>query len=104
MINVVPQESIPIIDLFNWDDPKVEDAICDVVEKWVHKREPSKHVRCGSSFSPEVEKALEWKDYLSLFYVSKIEVATTWPPTCRDDVLEYMKRYEVMVKRLLKRG
>ena len=34
MIQVVPQESIPIIDMPNWDDPKVGDSICDAAEKW----------------------------------------------------------------------
>lgn len=119
MINVVPQETIPIIDMSNWDDPKVEDAICDAAEKWgffqiinhgvplevlenvkdatyrfyeqppeekvkyTKENSPTKHVRYGSSFNAEAEKALEWKDYLSLFYVSEDEAAKTWPPTCR---------------------
>lgn len=119
MINVLPQESIPIIDMSNWDDPKVQDSICDAAEKWgffqiinhgvplevldsvkdatyrfyglppkekvkyTKENSSTKHVRYGSSFSPEAEKALEWKDYLSLFYVSEDEAATTWPPACR---------------------
>lgn len=119
MIKVVPQQSIPIIDMSNWDDSKVSDAICDAAEKWgffqiinhrvpiqvldnvqdatyrfyglpaeekvkyTKEKSPSKHVRYGSSFSPEAEKALEWKDYLSLFYVSEDEAAATWPPACR---------------------
>ncbi|KAJ1399386.1 Oxoglutarate/iron-dependent dioxygenase [Sesbania bispinosa] len=137
MINVVPQESIPIIDMSNWDDPKVEDAICDAAEKWgffqiinhgvplqvlknvqdatyrfyeqpveekvkyTKENSPSKNVRYGSSFSPEAEKALEWKDYLSLFYVSDAEAVATWPPACRDEALEYMKRSETLIKQLL---
>ncbi|GKB16074.1 hypothetical protein Tco_0849997 [Tanacetum coccineum] len=35
------------------------------------------------NFTPEAEKALEWKDYLSLFFVSDDEFATLWPSVCR---------------------
>ena|ERR1044072_7314435 len=119
MIQVAPQESIPIIDMSNWDDPKVGDAICDAAEKWgffqiinhgvplqvlenvkdatyrffelpaeekvkcSKENSPSNHVRYGSSFSPDAEKALEWKDYLSLFFVSEAEAIATWPTACR---------------------
>nr|AFK37640.1 unknown [Lotus japonicus] len=137
MIQVVPQESIPIIDMSNWDDPKVGDAICEAAQKWgffqiinhgvplqvlenvkdatyrfyelpaeqklkyTKENSPSKDVRYGSSFSPEAEKALEWKDYLSLFFVSEAEAVATWPPACRDEALEYMKRSETVIKQLL---
>jgi feruloyl-CoA ortho-hydroxylase len=40
-------------------------------------------VRFGTSFSPEAEKALEWKDYLSLFYVSEDEASALWPSVCK---------------------
>lgn len=119
MIKVISDQSIPIIDMSSWDDPKVEDAICDAAEKWgffqiinhgvplqvldnvkdathrfydlpaeekvkyTKENSPSKHVRYGSSFSPEAEKALEWKDYLSLFYDSDAEAVATWPLACR---------------------
>lgn len=114
--NNIPQESIPIIDMSNWEDPEVANAICDAAEKWgffqvvnhgvptdvlenvqnathqfyglpsEEKRKyskefsPSNSVRFGSSFSPVAEKALEWKDYLSLFYVSDDEAFELWPP------------------------
>ena len=32
--NILPQESIPIIDMSNWDEPKVSESICDAAEKW----------------------------------------------------------------------
>ncbi|XP_021891170.1 LOW QUALITY PROTEIN: feruloyl CoA ortho-hydroxylase 1-like [Carica papaya] len=32
--NNIPQESIPIIDMSNWEDPEVANAICDAAEKW----------------------------------------------------------------------
>ncbi|KAE9600812.1 hypothetical protein Lal_00011321 [Lupinus albus] len=137
MIKVVSQESIPIIDMSNWNDPKVGDAICDAAEKWgffqvinhgipiqvlenvkdatyrfyelpskekvkyTKENSSSKHVRYGSSFTPEAEKALEWKDYLSLFYVSEDEAMATWPYACRDEALEYMKMSETLIKQLL---
>lgn len=41
------------------------------------------NVRFGTSFTPQAEKALEWKDYLSLFYVSDEEAYALWPPACR---------------------
>ncbi|RDX68955.1 Feruloyl CoA ortho-hydroxylase 1 [Mucuna pruriens] len=31
---IVPQESIPIIDFSNWDDPDVQDSIFDAATKW----------------------------------------------------------------------
>ena len=116
---IMSRESIPIIDMSKWDDPKVAEAICEAAEKWgffqiinhgvpievlenvkeathqffrlpaEEKRKylkefsPSNNVRFGSSFSPEAEKALEWKDYLSLFYVSEDEASALWPAVCK---------------------
>lgn len=50
-----------------------------------HSKENSttNNVRYGTSFTPQAEKALEWKDYLSLFYVSDDEAAALWPSACR---------------------
>ncbi|XP_075635953.1 feruloyl CoA ortho-hydroxylase F6H1-3-like [Castanea sativa] len=135
--NILPQESIPIIDMSNWDEPKVSESICDAAEKWgffqiinhgvsievlenvkdaTHRffnlpaeekrkfskeNSPSNSVRFGTSFSPEAEKALEWKDYLSLFYVSEDEASALWPSACKDQVLEYMRRSDPVIQRLL---
>lgn len=54
-------------------------------EKRKYSKENSctNNVRYGTSFSPQAEKALEWKDYLSLFYVSDDEAASRWPSQCR---------------------
>ncbi|KAF8396013.1 hypothetical protein HHK36_017624 [Tetracentron sinense] len=137
MGKVVTEESIPVIDMSKWDDPKVADSICDAAEKWgffqiinhdvplevlenvkeathrffglraEEKRKYSKensstnNVRFGTSFSPQAERSLEWKDYLSLFYVSEDEASALWPPQCKDQALEYMKRSEPVIKRLL---
>ena len=113
------KDSIPVIDMSNWDDPEVAQAICDAASKWgffqivnhrvpIHvledvkdatqkffalpaeeklkyskERSVTNSVRFGTSFTPEAEKALEWKDYLSLFFVSVDEAASLWPPVCR---------------------
>ncbi|KAB5572853.1 hypothetical protein DKX38_000047 [Salix brachista] len=69
--------------------------------KYLKEFSPSNNVRFGTSFSPEAEKALEWKDYLSLLYVSEDEASALWPSVCRDQVLEYMKRSEIVVRKLL---
>lgn len=115
----MPEESIPIIDMSNWEDPKVAESICNAAEKWgffqllnhgvpievleqvkeaTHRffempaeekckfskeHSSSNNVRFGTSFSPEAEKALEWKDWLSLFYVSEDEASAHWPPVCK---------------------
>ncbi|XVE81126.1 hypothetical protein DITRI_Ditri15bG0037700 [Diplodiscus trichospermus] len=128
MTNILAQESIPIINMSNWEDPQVAKSICDAASKWgffqiinhevpvevlenikdatyrffglpaevknqysedhshlaqvlalKQRREqeldymnkdhlPLNNVKFGTSLSPE--KALSWKEYLSLFYVS----------------------------------
>ena len=32
--NIMTLESIPIIDMSNWDEPKVSESICDAAERW----------------------------------------------------------------------
>ncbi|KAK9079032.1 hypothetical protein SSX86_000701 [Deinandra increscens subsp. villosa] len=71
-------------------------------QKYSKEHSVTNNVRYGTSFTPEVEKALEWKDYLSLFFVSKDEAASYWPPVCRNQALEYMKSSEIIVKKLFK--
>lgn len=119
MNRVTADESIPIIDVSNWDDPKVASAICDAAEKWgffqiinhgipiqvldnlkdatcrffnlpaeeknkySKKNTVSNNVLYTTSFLPHVETALEWKDYLSLFYVSEDEASKLWPSVCK---------------------
>ncbi|GAB2251866.1 hypothetical protein Droror1_Dr00004713 [Drosera rotundifolia] len=135
---VVPGESIPVIDLSKWEDPKVARSICEAVEKWgffqvinhgvpievldsvkeatfrffglsheekkmfFKEHSPSNHVRLSTSFFPKAESAMEWKDYLSLFYVSDEEALQWWPAACRDQLLDYMKKCESIIQPLCK--
>ncbi|XP_047323379.1 feruloyl CoA ortho-hydroxylase F6H1-3-like [Impatiens glandulifera] len=72
-------------------------------EKNKHSKDnsPTNNVRFGTSFTPHAEKALEWKDFLSLFYVSQEEADACWPQACKDEALEFLKSSEVMIKKLL---
>lgn len=44
---------------------------------------PSPLVKYGTSFVPEKEKALEWKDYISMLYTNDAEALEHWPKECR---------------------
>ena len=55
----------------------------DEKRKYLKENSPTNNVRLMTSFLPNVEKALEWKDYLSLFYVSEEEAEAVWPPVCK---------------------
>lgn len=44
---------------------------------------PSPLVKYGTSFVPEKEKALEWKDYVSMIYTSDAEALQQWPQGCK---------------------
>ncbi|CAH9094576.1 unnamed protein product [Cuscuta europaea] len=70
-------------------------------KKYSKDNSPTSNVRYSTSFLPQIEEALEWKDHLSMFYVSHDEAALYWPPSCRDDALEYLKSCEVVSKKLL---
>ncbi|KAL4562391.1 hypothetical protein LXL04_034593 [Taraxacum kok-saghyz] len=70
-------------------------------KKYLFKNSPTKNIRLVTSFIPEVDKVFEWKDYLSCLYVSDDEAMSIWPSVCRDQVLEYMKSCEPIIKRLL---
>ncbi|XP_076918277.1 feruloyl CoA ortho-hydroxylase F6H1-3-like [Bidens hawaiensis] len=69
--------------------------------KYSKERSATTNIRYGTSFAPEAEKALEWKDYLSLFFVSSDEAASLWPPICRNQALTYIESSEIVVKKLL---
>ncbi|KAH7560387.1 hypothetical protein JRO89_XS10G0009000 [Xanthoceras sorbifolium] len=110
MTKVEPRESIPVIDMSKWDDPQVANSICDAAEKWgffqvVNHGVPLEVLdnvkKATYGFTPQAEKALEWKDYLSLFYVSEEEAAALWPPVCKDQILEYMRSSKPLINHLL---
>ncbi|KAB2095439.1 hypothetical protein ES319_A01G036700v1 [Gossypium barbadense] len=71
--------------------------------KAVYRKEvsPSPLVKYGTSFVPEKEKALEWKDYISMGYTNENEALQQWPMECRDVALQYLKTSHEMVKKLL---
>ncbi|XP_022776969.1 feruloyl CoA ortho-hydroxylase 1-like [Durio zibethinus] len=62
---------------------------------------PTPLVKYGTSFVPAKEKALEWKDYISMVYTNDAEVLQHWPIECREVALEYLKTSLDMVKKLL---
>lgn len=48
---------------------------------------PSPRIKYGTSFVPEKEKALEWKDYISMVYSSDEDALQYWPNQCKYDLL-----------------
>ncbi|OMO62045.1 Oxoglutarate/iron-dependent dioxygenase [Corchorus olitorius] len=64
---------------------------------------PTHTVTLTTSFAPQAETALEWKDYLAFRFVpGDQESFALWPPVCREEVVEYMKRAEPVIWKLLK--
>ncbi|XP_010644912.1 scopoletin 8-hydroxylase [Vitis vinifera] len=62
---------------------------------------PSPYVKYGTSFVPEKEKALEWKDYVSMVYTSDADAFEFWPNECKEVALEFLKASISMVRRIL---
>ncbi|GLT81806.1 hypothetical protein SLE2022_002380 [Rubroshorea leprosula] len=135
---IVTEDSIPIIDVSDWNDPKVTESICEAACTWGffqivnhgltledldkikdagHRffglpnqerakywkgKSPANTVSLFTSFSPHAEAVLEWKDFLSFRYVSgDPEASALWPPVCKFQVLEYMEKAKIVIKRLL---
>jgi hypothetical protein len=44
---------------------------------------PSSSVTYGTSFAPEKETALEWKDYISMAYTCDADALQYWPMECK---------------------
>jgi feruloyl-CoA ortho-hydroxylase len=40
-------------------------------------------VKYGTSSVPEKEKGLEWKDYISMLYITNAEALEYWPKECK---------------------
>ncbi|KAK9275304.1 hypothetical protein L1049_022566 [Liquidambar formosana] len=58
-------------------------------------------VNYGTSFVPEKEMALEWKDYVSMVYSSDGDALQYWPSECKEVALEYLKTSSKMVRTIL---
>ncbi|GAB4852707.1 hypothetical protein Ancab_040550 [Ancistrocladus abbreviatus] len=135
-LELVIDESIPIIDVCNWEDQTVCDAICNASKKYgffqiinhgipievleevqvaAHRffqlptEEKVKYkadvfkpgtAKLETSFSPNKEKILEWKDYLSMHYVDHETASANWPPVCKDAALDYFNRVQVIVRKI----
>ncbi|GMJ07044.1 hypothetical protein like AT3G13610 [Hibiscus trionum] len=130
--------SIPVIDVSNWDDPKVTESICEAAGKWgffqiinhgvplevlesvkegAHRffglpneernkywvgNSPSGTVALKTSFAPEAESVLEWKDYLSFRCSPEdLESFPLWPPVCRNEVVKYLESAKPVIRKLL---
>ncbi|GMJ09996.1 Scopoletin 8- Hydroxylase [Hibiscus trionum] len=107
---------IPPIDLSKLDGPEHDQVVNQIVRAAetlgffqvvnhgaVYRKEvsPSPLVKYGTSFVPEKEKALEWKDYISMAYTNDDEALQQWPVECRDFALQYLKTSHEMVTKLL---
>ncbi|TKY49387.1 Feruloyl CoA ortho-hydroxylase 1 [Spatholobus suberectus] len=62
---------------------------------------PSPKVKYGTSFVPEKEKALEWKDYISMVYSTDEEAVQYWPNLCKEVALEYLMLSSKMARDIL---
>ncbi|XP_065858953.1 scopoletin 8-hydroxylase-like [Euphorbia lathyris] len=62
---------------------------------------PSPLVKYGTSFVPEKEKALEWKDYVSMLYSNDADALQFWPQECKEEALEFLRTATKMVKKVL---
>ncbi|KAK9137322.1 hypothetical protein Sjap_007916 [Stephania japonica] len=58
-------------------------------------------VKYGTSFLPEKEEALEWKDYLSMIYTNDKDALEHWPKLCKEVALEYLKTSSEVGRRIL---
>ncbi|MED6200605.1 Scopoletin 8-hydroxylase [Stylosanthes scabra] len=62
---------------------------------------PSSKVKYGTSFVPEKEKALEWKDYISMGYTNDEDALQYWPNQCKEVALDYLKLSSKMVREIV---
>lgn len=62
---------------------------------------PSPFVKYGTSFVPDKEKALEWKDYVSMTYTNDSDACEFWPNDCKEVALEFLRTSTHIVKSIL---
>ncbi|KAK8683247.1 hypothetical protein V6N13_039312 [Hibiscus sabdariffa] len=136
--SISTHRSIPVIDVSNWDDPGVAEAICEAAGKWgffqiinhgvpfealdaikeaAHRffglpseernkywagNSPTETVVLKTSFAPQAETVLEWKDYLNFRCSPRdLESFPLWPSVCRDEVVKYLENAKPVIRKLL---
>ncbi|GMJ11379.1 Scopoletin 8- Hydroxylase [Hibiscus trionum] len=62
---------------------------------------PTPLVKYGTSFRPDKEEALGWKDYLLMQYTNDDEALQHWPEEIKGILLEYLWSSTSLVKKLL---
>ncbi|CAI9292579.1 unnamed protein product [Lactuca saligna] len=62
---------------------------------------PTPGVKYGTSFLPEIDEVLRWRDFLRMTYTNDADALEFWPNECKEVALEYIKSSTEMVKRLL---
>ena len=55
----------------------------DAKAVYLKRVSPSPFVKYGTSFAPEQEKALEWKDFVSMVYTNDGDAQQHWPKVCK---------------------
>ncbi|KAK7271306.1 hypothetical protein RJT34_27088 [Clitoria ternatea] len=55
-------------------------------------------IKYATSFAPEKEKVLEWKDFIYMMYSSDEDALQYWPNQCKEVVLKYLKLTSEMVR------
>ncbi|KAL3519112.1 hypothetical protein ACH5RR_021701 [Cinchona calisaya] len=58
-------------------------------------------VKYATSFTAEKDKALEWRDYVSMLYTHDGDALEHWPKECKEVALDYMKLSAKMIRRLV---
>ncbi|XVE64015.1 hypothetical protein DITRI_Ditri07aG0067500 [Diplodiscus trichospermus] len=143
MTNILAQNSIPSIDMSNWEDPQVAKSICDAALEWgffqivnhevpvevlenvkgatyrffglptkVKNQYSEDHLHLAQVLAFKQKKSLSGKITLACFMslkkrllhcglLSIEEASALWPPVCREQVLDHMKKSEVVIKQLL---
>ncbi|KAH7863275.1 hypothetical protein Vadar_015585 [Vaccinium darrowii] len=62
---------------------------------------PSPLVKYATSFAPDCEKSLEWRDYISMAYTTDGDALNHWPNHCKEVALEYVKTTRRMVEKIM---
>ncbi|XP_058760770.1 scopoletin 8-hydroxylase-like [Vicia villosa] len=71
-------------------------------EEKVIYRNSASNTRYKTSFVPELEKVLEWKDYINMVYSCDEDALQHWPNICKEVALEYLKLSSKIARDLLK--